>query len=90
MFNAKTGRYDGVSTAYRMKLAQAFVVDPDKPMDIPVIVGDMRRRKAYDYTTAAMIKATANPARARAIAHHQPTMKSLRLIVKPRRNLPKG
>ena len=59
MFNAKTGRYDGVSTAYRMKLAQAFVVDPDKPMDIPVIVGDMRRRKAYDYTTAAMIKATA-------------------------------
>ena len=57
MFNAKTGRYDGVSTAYRMKLVPAFVVDPDKPMDIPVITGDMRRRKAYDDTRAAMIKA---------------------------------
>jgi hypothetical protein len=58
MFNAKTGRYDGVSSAYRMKLVPAFVVDPDKPMEIPVIAGDMRRRKAYDDTTAAMIKAT--------------------------------
>ncbi len=58
MFNAKTGRCDGVSSAYRMKLVPAFVVDPGKPMGIPVIAGDMRRRKAYDDTTAAMIKAT--------------------------------
>lgn len=47
MFNAMTGRYDGASSAYRMKLAPAFVVDPDKPMDSPVITGDVpieRRR----------------------------------------------
>ena len=56
MFNAKTGRYDGISTAYRMRLVPAFVVDPDKPMGIPVRDGDLRRRKAYDVTMAAMIK----------------------------------
>jgi hypothetical protein len=28
MFNAKTGRYDGISSAYRMKLVPVFVVDP--------------------------------------------------------------
>ncbi|HWA69706.1 MAG TPA: hypothetical protein VG821_07725, partial [Rhizomicrobium sp.] len=35
MYNEKTGVYDGISTAYRIKLASAYVVDPDKPMDIP-------------------------------------------------------
>lgn len=58
MYNAKTKRFDGVSTAYRMQLVSAFVVDPDKAMEIPIISGEMRRRKAYDDTTAAMIKAT--------------------------------
>jgi hypothetical protein len=60
MFNPKIGRYDGISTAYRMKLIAAFVVDPDKPMDIPVltVASELRRRKAYDDTRAAMIKAT--------------------------------
>jgi hypothetical protein len=57
MFNAKTGRYDGISTAYRMSLVPAFVVDPDKPMGIPVRDGDLRRKKAFDVTAAAMIKA---------------------------------
>src|SRR6185369_13582844 len=57
MFNSKTGRYDGISSAYRMKLVPAFVVDPDKPMGIPVRDGDSRRRKAFDDTAAAMIKA---------------------------------
>jgi hypothetical protein len=57
MFNAKTGRYDGVSTAYRIKLVPVFVVDPDKPMDIPNRESDSRRKKAFDDTTAAMIKA---------------------------------
>src|SRR6185436_3246155 len=57
MFNAKTGRYDGISSAYRMKLVPAFVVDPDKPTGIPVRDGDLRRRKAFDDTAAAMIKA---------------------------------
>jgi hypothetical protein len=57
MFNSKTGRYDGISTAYRLKLVSAFVVDPDKPMGIPMRDGDMRRRKSFDDTSAAMIKA---------------------------------
>ena len=58
MFNAKTGRYDGISSAYRLKLVNAFVVDPDKPMGIPDRDSDNRgRRRAYDDTAAAMIKA---------------------------------
>jgi hypothetical protein len=58
MFNAKTGRYDGISSAYRMKLVPAFVVDPDKPMAIPARDTDQPgRRKAFDETSAAMIKA---------------------------------
>jgi hypothetical protein len=57
MFNAKTGRYDGVSTAYRMKLTPAFVVDPDQPMDIPSRESEEGRKRAFDSTAAAMIKA---------------------------------
>jgi hypothetical protein len=57
MFNAKTGRYDGISSAYRMKLVPAFVVDPDKPMGIPVRESDTGRRKAFEDTAAAMSKA---------------------------------
>jgi hypothetical protein len=57
MFNAKTGRYDGISSAYRMKLAPAFVVDPDKAMPIPVRDGGAQGKEGYDATMAAMIKA---------------------------------
>src|ERR1041384_8069085 len=57
MFNARTGRYEGISTAYRMKLVPAFVVDPDKPMDIPDRSSEGRGKKPFDDTTAAMIKA---------------------------------
>lgn len=57
MFNAKTGRYEGISSAYRMKLTSAFVVDPDKPMSIPVRESEERRRKAFDETAAALVKA---------------------------------
>lgn len=57
MFNAKTGRYDGISCAYRMKLTPAFVVDPDKPMAIPVRKSEARGKEGYDATMAAMIKA---------------------------------
>jgi hypothetical protein len=56
MFNAKTGRYDGISSAYRVKLTPAFVVDPDKAMAIPVRDGEARGKEGYDATMAAMIK----------------------------------
>jgi hypothetical protein len=60
MFNPKTGRYDGISTAYRLRLAEAFVVDPERPMSIPPPpAGGLGGKKAYDETMAAMIKATA-------------------------------
>ena len=57
MFNAKTGRYGGISSAYRMKLTPAFVVDPDKAMAIPVRESEARGKESYDATMAAMIKA---------------------------------
>ena len=57
MLNPQTGRYDGISSAYRMKLISAFVVDPDKPMDIPLRESEERRRKAFDDTATALIKA---------------------------------
>ena len=56
MFNAKTGRYDGISTAYRLKLTPAFIVNPDKAMPIPVRSSEGRGRKPYDDTMAAMVK----------------------------------
>jgi hypothetical protein len=58
MFNPETGRYDGISTAYRMQLTPVFVVDPDKAMAIPVRDGESRGKEGYDVTAAAMIKAT--------------------------------
>ncbi|MBL8213378.1 MAG: hypothetical protein JNK87_21855 [Bryobacterales bacterium] len=57
MFNPKTGRYDGISSAYRLKLVPAFVVDPDKPMGIPPRESEEGRRRGYDDTSAATIKA---------------------------------
>jgi hypothetical protein len=57
LFNSKTGRYDGISTAYRMKLVPVFVVDPDKPMGIPSRESDQGRKRAFDATSAAMITA---------------------------------
>jgi hypothetical protein len=57
MYNPKTGRYDGISSAYRLKLVPAFVVEPDQPMDIPSRISEARRRQAFDVTAAATIKA---------------------------------
>ena len=47
MYNEKTGRYDGISSVYRMKLTSAYVVNPDKPMTIPKVVGDEERLQAF-------------------------------------------
>ncbi|HET7085630.1 MAG TPA: hypothetical protein VFI23_12715 [Rhizomicrobium sp.] len=56
IYNDKTGRYDGISAAYRLKLTSAFVVDPDKPMDIPLLVGDLPRKHVFEAIRANMIK----------------------------------
>jgi hypothetical protein len=63
LYNEKTGKYDGISSVYRIKMTSAFVVDPDKPMDIPKLVGDEPRKIAFDATRLAMIKGaeTRNP-----------------------------
>jgi hypothetical protein len=60
MLNPKTGKYDGISSVYRIKLASAYVVDPDKPMDIPKLVLDEERKVAFEATKLAMIKGTEN------------------------------
>src|SRR5690349_4599106 len=57
MFNSKTGRYDGISSAYRMKLTPAFVVDPDKALAILVRDGESTGKEGYDANMAALIKA---------------------------------
>jgi hypothetical protein len=48
MFNAKTGKYDGISTAYRIRMTSAYVVDPDKPMDIPGLAREEERKEAFE------------------------------------------
>jgi hypothetical protein len=63
MYNPKTRKYDGISSVYRIRMVSAFVVDPDKPMDIPILAGDHDRKIAFDETRLAMIKGaeTRNP-----------------------------
>jgi hypothetical protein len=56
MYNPQTGKNDGISTAYRLKLSSAFVVDPAKPMDIPILVGDFPRKQAFEAIRANTIK----------------------------------
>ncbi|WP_426441064.1 hypothetical protein [Bradyrhizobium genosp. P] len=59
MYNRKAQQYDGISTAYRIKLASAYVVDADRPMDIPIRAGELWLRKAYEATKANTIKGVA-------------------------------
>jgi len=56
MPNAKTGKNDGISTVYRIKFASAYVVDPDKPMDIPKLVREEDRKAAFEQIKANTIK----------------------------------
>ncbi len=56
LYNEKTGSNDGISSAYRLRLTSAFVVDPDKPMDIPVLVGDLKRKKVFEAIKANTIR----------------------------------
>ena len=57
MFNPSTGRYDGISSAYRLKLVPVFVVDPENPMGIPKRESEAGRRKSFNDSSAAFIKA---------------------------------
>jgi hypothetical protein len=56
MYNEKTGKYDGISSVYRIKMASAYVVDPDKPMDIPKLALDEERMQAFQAIKANTIK----------------------------------
>ncbi|HEX4637747.1 MAG TPA: hypothetical protein VH189_16310 [Rhizomicrobium sp.] len=56
MYNEKTGKYDGISSVYRIKMASAYVVDPDKPMDIPKLTLDEERMQAFQAIKANTIK----------------------------------
>ncbi|HYJ36166.1 MAG TPA: hypothetical protein VEV64_08420, partial [Rhizomicrobium sp.] len=58
MLNAKTGKYDGISSVYRIRMSSAFVVDPEKPMEIPKLAGDQDRKLAFDQTREAVIQGT--------------------------------
>jgi len=56
MYNSKTGKYDGISSVYRIKFASAYVVDPDKPMDIPPLPLEEERMQAFQAIRANTIK----------------------------------
>jgi len=58
MYNEKTGKYDGISTAYRIRMASAYVVDPDRPMSVPKLVAEEDRKIAFDETRLAVIRGT--------------------------------
>ena len=56
MWNPQTGKYDGISSAYRLKMAAAYVVDPEKPMEIPKLVAEEDRKAAFEGIKQAVIR----------------------------------
>jgi hypothetical protein len=56
MFNEKTGKYDGISSVYRIRMASAYVVDPDKPMAIPGLAREEERKAAFEAIKANTVK----------------------------------
>ena len=56
MYNPKTGKNDGISSVYRIKFTSAYVVDPDKPMDVPILAGEVWRKQAFENIKANTIK----------------------------------
>ncbi|MCX7282416.1 MAG: hypothetical protein NTX21_13035 [Alphaproteobacteria bacterium] len=56
MLNPATGKYDGISSIYRIRMSGAYVVDPDKPMDIPILAGDLYRKKVFEAIKANTIR----------------------------------
>jgi len=58
MRDARTGQNMGISTAYRITAASAYVVDAKKPAEITILTLEEKRREAYLRIVANMIKAT--------------------------------
>jgi len=58
MYNAKTGKYDGISTAYRIRMTSAYVVDPDKPMGLPGLAREEERKEVFEAIKANTIRGT--------------------------------
>jgi hypothetical protein len=58
MTDPRTGQNMGISTAYRITAAPAYVVDPAKPAEVTVLTAEEPRRQAYLAIQAAMIRAT--------------------------------
>jgi hypothetical protein len=56
MLNPVTGKYDGISSAYRIKMTSAYVVDSDKPMEIPKLMAEEERKAAFEGIKQAVIK----------------------------------
>jgi hypothetical protein len=56
MLNPQTGKYDGISSVYRIRMSSAYVVDPDKPMDIPKLAAEENRKAAFEGIKQAVIK----------------------------------
>ena len=56
MFNPATGKYDGISAAYRLRMSSAYVVDPMSPMEVPKLVSEIERKEAFEATKLATIK----------------------------------
>lgn len=56
MWNAATRRFDGISSAYRLKMTSAYVVDPGTPMEIPKLAIEEGRKAAFDATKLAVAR----------------------------------
>ena len=56
MFNPATGKYEGISAAYRLRMSSAYVVDPVSPMEVPKLVSEIERKEAFEATKLATIK----------------------------------
>src|SRR6185369_6253392 len=59
IYNERTGRFDGISTVYRIKASAAFVVDPDTAMEIPKLAPEEARKAAFEGIKQAVIKGVA-------------------------------
>ncbi|MBA2587376.1 MAG: hypothetical protein H0U98_02000, partial [Alphaproteobacteria bacterium] len=55
MLNPKTGKNDGISSVYRVRMSSAYVVDPDKPMEVPKLALEVERKEAFEATKLATI-----------------------------------